>query len=92
MPELDPAIRASQEAYAARPFAVRWCDSHYSGTHRFHTLDDAHQYIQEQWEYIRVQVATRWNCASMLHMSYLITPDSTVSLRYVLLADDVSSY
>ena len=39
-------IRAAQEAYAARPFAVRWRDSHFSGTTRFHTFDGAKERVQ----------------------------------------------
>lgn len=90
---ISEEIRAAQEAYAARPFAVRWCDSHCSGTFRFHTYADAFDYVQEQWARIRRYADTKpYPVESLLWQSRLITPDGSVSLRYVLLCDDVSSY
>lgn len=90
--ETDPEILAAQEAYEARPFAVRWVDSHFAGTFRFHTYDEAFDYIQDQWKKIRNSVATRKYRASHLWESYLITPTERISVKYVLLAEDVSSY
>jgi hypothetical protein len=88
----DEQIKAAQEAYEALPFAVRWSDSHFDGTFRFETLDAAYVYIARQWASIRKQVATRPHCGSQLWRSYLETPEGKVSLRYVLLCDDVDSY
>lgn len=85
-------ISTTQEAYAARPFAVRWEDSHYSATNRFHTFEDAFEYIQQTWATVRDEVDELRYRASNLHRSYLETPEGRVSLRYVLLCDDVSSY
>ena len=85
-------ILASQAAYAARPFAVRWIDSHYSGTHRFHTFNEAFQYLQHQWVAVRKRVACNRYMASDLHRSYLETPTGRTPLTYVLLTNDVSSY
>lgn len=86
-------IRAKQIAYAARPYAVRWCDSHFSTTNRFNTLDEAHDYIQRMWSNIRDEVTRYPYRASQLWHSHLESPDgSRIKLRYVLLCDDVSSY
>lgn len=86
------SLETQQAAYAARPFAVRWIDSHFSATFRFHTLDEAHAYAQQQWMHIQWQVARHRPCASRLWQSRLITPTGSVQLAYVLLATDVSSY
>jgi hypothetical protein len=85
-------ILAAQAAYAARPFAVRWCDSHFSATNRMATLDECFEYIQRHWALIQKNVKERQHCASDLSRSYLETPEGRVSLRYVLLCDNVSSY
>jgi hypothetical protein len=85
-------IKAAQTAYAARPFAVRWVDSHVSTTNRFDTFDEAFQYAQDMWAMIRKEVAERRNMNSNLHWSNIQTPDSKISLAYYLLTDDVSSY
>jgi hypothetical protein len=92
MSYVTPAVRAAQEAYAARPFAVRWCDSHFSNMSRFDTLDEAFEYIRCQWVRVRKQVERNPHHASNLRRSYLETPEGRVSLRYVLLCDDVNSY
>lgn len=92
MSNVSPEIRAAQEAYAARPFAVMWRDSHAQVPSRFNTFDDAFEYVQEQWARIRKTVATRRHYASDLRRSYIETPEGRVSLRDVLLCDDVSSY
>lgn len=92
MPNISAEILALQEAYAARPFAVRWHDSHFSGTFRFHTLNDAFQYVQDQWARISKEVANHRYCASSLWRSYLETPQGRTPLNYVLLTHDISSY
>lgn len=89
---VSPEIRALQEAYEARPYAVRWQTSHFSGTFRFHTLDGAYEYIQDQWSRITNEVAKTPQRASSLWSSYLETPDGKTPLDYVLLTADVSSY
>jgi hypothetical protein len=89
---IDLAIYQAQLAYAARPYAVHWRDSHFSATFRFHTLDDAFADIQHRWERIRATVARDRYRASHLRDCNLQTPEGRVSLRYVLLCDDVSSY
>lgn len=85
-------VAASQAAYAARLFAVRWVDSHSSGTFRFHTFDEAFQYAQEQWVNVQRRVAAEPYRASCVWQSYLETPAGRSQLAYVLLTDDVSSY
>jgi hypothetical protein len=85
-------IKAMQEAYWARPFAVQWRDSHFSTTDKFLTLEGAFDFIEYHWARIRKDVATRRNVESLLRQCYLETPEGRVSLRYVLLCDDVSSY
>lgn len=86
-------IAAAQAAYAARPFAVRWVDSHVSTTNRFHTFDEAFQYAQDMWAMIRKEVAETRYRSSNLRLSNIQTPDgNSVRLAYYLLADDVSSY
>ena len=81
-----------QSAYKNRPFAVKWVDSHFSGTFRFETLDDALEYVQQQWSKIRSEVQSEHYCASNLSRSKLETPDGTLSLKWWLLTDDVSGY
>lgn len=85
-------ILASQLAYAARPFAVCWVDSHFSGEFRFETFAEAYDYVQQQWTNVQRRVATQPHCASRLWRSRLYTPNGSVQLAYVLLAADVSSY
>ena len=85
-------ILARQAAYAARPFSVRWVDSHTAATFRFSTLDEAFGYVQDQWSRVQKDVATDSCRASNLWQSYIETPDWKAPLSYVLLADDVSSY
>lgn len=92
MQHISPEIRAAQEAYEARPYAVRWQDSHFSGTFRFHTLDGAFDYVQSAWANVQERVRENRYMASNLHRSYLETPAGRVQLRYVLLCADVSSY
>jgi hypothetical protein len=89
---ISPEIRAAQEAYAARPFAVRWEDSHMSGTFRFDSFTEAFDYVQIQWARVQRRVRENRHMASHLWHSYLETPEGRVPLRYVLLCDDVSSY
>lgn len=86
-------ILAKQQAYAARPVAVHWRDSHFSGTFRFDTLGEAFAYVDQQWSRIRRNVAAERYLASDLRSSALEAPGiGRVPLRLVLLADDVSSY
>jgi hypothetical protein len=89
---LSVAIYETQQAYAARPFAVAWRDSHFSGTFRFDTLDQAYADIQSRWARIQAKVAAERYTASQLWQSYLETPTGRVRLAYVLLCDNVSSY
>lgn len=92
MANVSPDIRALQIAYAARPFAVRWHDSHFSGTFRFHSFNEAYQYVQDMWAHIVREVAQNPYRASSLWRSYLETPEGKTQLTYVLLTADVSSY
>jgi hypothetical protein len=85
-------IAQAQNAYKARPFAVRWVDSHVSTTNRFHTFDEAFQYAQDMWRMIRREVGQHANMSSNLWWSNLETPEGTIRLAYYFLADDVSSY
>jgi hypothetical protein len=85
-------ILASQAAYAARPFAVRWVDSHCAVTHRFHTFKEAFSYVQNQWSNVQRRVAAEPYRASSVWWSYLETPTGRTQLAYVLLCADVSSY
>lgn len=81
------------EIYAARPIAVFWSTSYFSGCFRFDTLAEAFAYIDTQWTRIRDRVQGERYCASDLRSSYLEAPElGRVSLRYVLLTADVSSY
>lgn len=89
---VSPEIKAKQEAYAARPYAVQWCDSHFSATFRFDTLDQAYADIQDRWARIQATVKRDRYCSSQLWRSNLETPTGKVRLAYVLLCDDVSSY
>lgn len=88
-------IAAAQAAYAARPFAVRWCDSHFSGSFRFNTLDEAYGYINDQWRLIQRKCAHKSNggswIGSALWQSHLETPAGTVRLPYVMLVDDIDN-
>lgn len=92
MANVSPEILELQKAYASRPFAVRWVDSHFSGTFRFHTLDESYQYVQEQWARISKEVATHRCRSSSLWRSFLETPEGKTPLSYVLLTTDISSY
>jgi len=90
---LDPEIRKAQLEYAARPFVVRWEDSHFSMTARFHTFDDAFDYVQDAWASIQSRVSQVPYSCSKLYRCYLETPDrGRIPLTYWLLVDDVSSY
>lgn len=89
---IAPEILAAQQAYAARPFAVRWVDSHFSGTFRFETFDEAFDYMHQQWTLIQRTVKTTRYRESHLRQSWLETPNGRISLRWYLLCDDVSSY
>ena len=90
--QVSDEIRAAQEAYNARPFAVRWVDSHAALTNRFYTFEAAFAYVQEQWARIQETVRTNKYRESQLSKCYLETPEGRTSLRYWLLCDDVSSY
>lgn len=85
-------IATAQAEYAARPFAVRWVDSHVSLVNRFHTFEDAFAYAQDQWAKIQKRVARTPNMCSQLWACYLETPAGRCSLHYWMLCDDVSSY
>jgi hypothetical protein len=89
---VSPDILAAQIAYAARPYAVRWVDSHAALTNRFNTYDEAFQYVQEQWARVQKTIANQRYSASKLHYSYIETPDQRMPLAYLLLVKDVSSY
>lgn len=78
--------------YWSKQFAVRWRTSHFSGTFCFDTLAEAFAYIDTQWANIRNRVAAEPYFASNLRDSALIADGRIIPLRYVLLADDVSSY
>lgn len=90
--DVSPEIRAMQLAYAARPYSVYWRDSHFSTLERFHTFDGAFAYAQRMWANIRERVAAMPNHESQLWRCTLETPEGEISLKYYLLADDVSSY
>jgi hypothetical protein len=85
-------LKATQEAYASRPFAVRWIDSHVATTSRFHTFAEAFAYAQDMWATIRKQVSEQRYMSSNLWQSNLQTPNGSVRLAHYFLADDVSSY
>lgn len=89
---VTPEVRAAQEAYAARPFAVRWVDSHLSTTFRFHTLDGAFEYAQAQWALIQKRVRENRCMASEIRRCYIESPTGRMPLAYWLLCNDVSSY
>lgn len=44
----DPLMKATQDAYAARPFIVRVQDRYFSTAFRFHNEPDAVRYVAEQ--------------------------------------------
>jgi hypothetical protein len=85
-------LKAIQAAYAARPFAVQWADSHYCGTSRFDTFEEAFEHAQSLWSMIRKSVVNQRYMESHLWQSWLETPAGSVRLAYWLLADDVNSY
>lgn len=93
---IAPEILAAQQAYAARPWFVMWRDSHCQVPQRFNTAAEAFEYVDYQWKKIRDRVARERYNASRLGGylgSYIEGPGlGRVSLRYVLLAEDVSSY
>jgi hypothetical protein len=85
--------RIAQETYAARPFAVRWEDSHSALTNRFETFDEAFAYAQKQVLRICADVKrASYSCASNFYRSNIQTPEGRMPLRYYFFADDVSSY
>jgi hypothetical protein len=89
---ISKEIATAQANYAAKPFAVRWVTSHFSGTFRFDTFDEAFDYVQEQWVKVQKQVRNNAYHSSKLWQSYIETPDGKMSVEYFLLAKDVSSY
>lgn len=93
MNRISPEIAAAQAAYAARPFAVYWRTSSFSGTFRFHTAGEAIDYIFQQWASIRRKVRQERYHESFLWQSYFEGPDGQkIPAKYVVLAADVSSY
>ena len=86
------ALKAIQDAYAARPFAVRWVDSHVGTCNRFDTFEEAFEYAQDMWAMIRREVSQRRNMESHLWQCYLEPPAGRMPLNWYTLADDVSSY
>ncbi len=78
--------------YWSRPYGVFWTSSYFQGEFRFNTLDEAFAYIDQQWQRVRETVRNERFVASNLRESKLITPEGKISLRNVLLTDDVSSY
>lgn len=90
---IDHSIRLAQLAYAARPFAVRWVDSHSSLTCRFDTFEEAFAYLQDQFARQSKEVRQYKFRATNLWASNIQFPDGTsVQARYFLLTNDVSSY
>lgn len=86
-------VAAAQAAYAARPFAVRWCDSHFATTERFNTFDEAFAYLQRQVARITRDVkraGSSW-VGAYFWESYIETSEGRVQANYYLLADSVSS-
>lgn len=93
MNRVSPEIAAAQAAYGARPFAVYWRNSHFSGTFRFHTAGEAIDYIFQQWASNRSVVLRERYRATDLHASYFEGPDGQkIPAHYVVLCADVSSY
>lgn len=89
---LSKEILEAQAEYAARPFLVMWRDSHAQVPCRFNTFDEAFDYVQQMWAYIRMQVKKYPRRSSDLWHSYLQTPECKVRLCDYLLCNDVSSY
>ncbi len=95
--QVSAEIKAAQEAYAARPWFVMWRDSHCQVPCRFHTFEDAFEYVQDQWRRIKATVARERYSASNLgwrgeNGSWIEGPDCKMPLGWLLLAKDVSSY
>ncbi len=89
---LNAELKATQDAYQARPYAVRWVDSHVATCNRFYTFDEAFKYAQDMWAMIRREVSQRRNMESHLWQSYIETPQGNMPLSFYALADEVSSY
>lgn len=94
-----PEIKALQEAYAARPYAVAMYTSHFSGTSRFHTLKEAIAYLSGQYESMRRVVAEERYRALYAYRCFLILPgEESSGLAEVrvrcdeFLGDTLSSY
>lgn len=67
-------IKAAQEAYAARPYAVSMYTSDFSCTHRFHTLPDAIKYLSDQYARMRRIAAGERYHALYAFRCFLILP------------------
>ena len=83
---------ATAQAYWARPFAVTWVDSHCSTTHTFETEAQAFEYVWDQWARIQRATRARRYTASSLGRARMYTPEGSIALRWLVLADDCSSY
>ena len=85
-------IARCQLEYAARPFFVRWVDSHCSVPSRFNTFDEAFDHVQLQWHRIRARAKSDNLRSSLLQWGRIEGPNFSWTLRELLLVDDVSSY
>lgn len=91
----EQELKAMQDAYWAMPYAVRWCDSHFSSTSKFETYDEAFAYVQYQFKRVKAQCATTprgvsWHGA-YLWQGYIETPEGRTPLNYLLLVDVLSN-
>lgn len=88
----SPEILASQQAYAARPYAVRIQTSHFSGTSRFDTLVEAIGYLTSQ--YVRMKAVVKAErCRSFdAQRSELILPGDVRVACCEFIGSDLSSY
>lgn len=92
MSNVSPEIFAKQQAYAARPYAVRIITSHYSGTQRFHTIREAIAYLAAQYARDRATVKNERYRSFCAWRSVLILPGDIEVRANEFIGDSLSSY
>lgn len=92
----DDELRASQAAYAARPFCTVISSSHYKGSWRFNTESEAVDYLFQQAALVKRIIRNREYGTSWVNFdcfrSYIAYPDgSKIEARWFLFEDTIAT-
>ena len=89
---LTDTVKASQAAYAARPYAARLITSHYSGELRFATLQEALSYLRHQYAQGAEKVRREKHRSFDAHRSYITLPCGTIIRCDEFIGPSLDSY